>query len=356
MQEWYLLKTPSALGGFEDELLDEYDDSFSELLQSSFAEPLVLYKNDMSMSWDIRGIVENKVQDTKMQSLNRIVLLPIGTAKAGMYIEYKGRFWLIVNLMDDNHVYEKAVITICNYLLTWINDSGKVIQRWANITSAAQYNNGLAVSYYYTTRSDQLMICMSNDFEALTLETGKRFIIDKRCSLYEESTTVEELNNLHIKWVTYEITRLDNVTYNYHDSGYAEYLIVQDELHDNDGYFIIDGKGYWLCDYSPTVSDDEIPILLRWDIQKDSNQLIAGISGQRFYAQLYDNAGTKIENPTGFNWIVDCDFEDELRIETESNYIEIYADNKSIGKTFALTLSGEDYDSDLVEIQIVGMF
>lgn len=355
MQEWYLLKPPSGLGGFENELLSEYDDTFSELLESDFADLLILYQNDMSECWNIRGIVENKVQDTKMQSLNRMVLLPIGTAKTGMYIKYKERFWLIVNLMDDNNVYEKAVITYCNYLLTWINDSGKVIQRWANITSAAQYNNGLTVNYYYTTRSDQLMICMSNDFEALTLETGKRFIIDKRCSLYEESLDAEELNNLNIKWVTYEIARLDNVTFDYITSGYSEYLAVQDELHDNDGYYMIDDKGYWLCDYSPT-SDNKTPISLKWNIIKDSDKLIAGINGQKFYAELYDEDGNELSTVSNAHWTVDCNFKDALRIEAQSNYIEIYADNKYIGNTFTLTLFGENYSSDSVDIQIVGMF
>lgn len=355
MQEWYLLSQPSALGGFEDELLGEYGDSFSELLQSNIADQMILHKNDMSESWNIKGIVQSKIQDTKMQSLNRMVLLPIGTAKAGMYIEYKDRFWLIVNLMDDNHVYEKAIMTICNYKLSWVNQSGKIIQRWANITSAAQYNNGLDIGYNFVTRSDQLLIYMSDDFESLTLENGKRFIIDKRCSLYD-GLSAEEINKLNVKWITYELARIDNVTFNYHNSGYAEYLIVQDELHDNDGYFEIDGKGYWLCDYSPTKNNDKNTLLLSWNIAKTSDKLIANVNKQRFYAELFDAIGEKSENLSGLNWTIDCDFKDELRIETESNYIEIYADNALIGKSFTLTLSGNGYQSDSIEIGISGMF
>lgn len=354
MQEWYLLSQPSALGGFEDELLGEYGDSFDELLQSDIADQMILYKNDMSESWDIRGIVQSKIQDTKMQSLNRMVLLPIGTAKAGMYIEYKSRFWLIVNLMDDNHVYEKAIMTICNYQLSWVNQYGKIIQRWANITSAAQYNNGLDVGYNFVTRSDQLLIYMSDDFESLTLDNGKRFIIDKRCALYN-GLSADEINKLNIKWVTYELARIDNVTFNYHDSGYAEYLIVQDELHDNDGYFEIDGKGYWLCDYSPTKNDDKNTLLLCWNIAKNSDNLIANINGQRFFAELFDENGEKLEEISDFSWEIDCDFKDELRIKTESNYIEIFAENSLIGRTFTLTLSGNVYRSDSIEVRIVGM-
>lgn len=357
MQEWYLLTPPSALGGYEDELLNEYGDSFLELLQSDVANDLELFKNDMSESWTIRGIVQRTVQDTKNESLNRMVLLPIGTAKAGMYIKYKNRFWLIWNLMDDNHVYEKAIMIICNHLLTWENHSGDIIQRWANISSASQYNNGLAGNVNFTLRSDQLIIYLSDDFESLALESGKRFFADKRCELYEQRCTVEELANLDIKWITYELTRIDNVLFNYIDSGYAEYLIVQDELHSNDGYYIVDGKGYWLCDYSPTTNDDKSEILSQWKIKCESKNLLANITEQRFYAELYDENGKLVNEVSTFRWDIDCDFLNDLKITTDSNYIEIFADNSLIGKNFTLTLSGDNaYLSDSIQINIVGFF
>ena len=138
-KHWYLLESPTMLSGFESEALDEFaGEGFLEALHSGLGMDVELCNYDLSVCSPIRVIVQNNVANTKSNTLTRQVLAPIGTFKAGMYIKYKNRYWLIVGLVDDNMMYEKAVVVLCNYLATWLNGDGKIIRRWVSAASASQ--------------------------------------------------------------------------------------------------------------------------------------------------------------------------------------------------------------------------
>ena len=248
-KEWYLMTGDNLLSGVEDEAFDDFGaSSFLEALQTNIASDVELCNYDLSICTPMRAIVQNNTADTKSNTMMRQVLFPIGSSKAGMYVKYKGRYWLIVGLVDDNKVYEKAVVALCNYLISWVNPQGKIVQRWVSASSASQYNNGETSTQYYFVRSDQLMVLTPDDDECLLLNSGQRFIIDRRCSVYEKKYTAAELQSARNPLTVYKITRVDSVLFDYQDSGHSEFMAYQDEQHEADGYYIIDGKGYWLCD------------------------------------------------------------------------------------------------------------
>lgn len=110
--EWYLINPPYSLtSGFESDALNDYgQDGLREVLESDVADDVELYNYDLSECTKMRAIVENKTPDTKLQSLTRHIILPIGSCKAGMYVKYKNKFWLIVGNVDDDKISEKGVI------------------------------------------------------------------------------------------------------------------------------------------------------------------------------------------------------------------------------------------------------
>lgn len=349
-KEWYLLKSPhSQLSGFESDAVDDFaTEGFLELLDSDISVSVNLYNCDLTIHKTIKVIVQNNTQDTKLKTMSRMVLLPIGSCKAGMYIEYKERFWLIVGLVDNNTIYEKAIMVLCNYLLTWLNDKGVINQRWVNITSASQYNNGETDARMYFIRSDQLLILAPYDDESLLLHTGMRFIIDRRCKLYEKRIDINQKKCIGNPVITYKLTRVDSVLYDYQDSGHFEFLATQDEQHENDGYYIINGKGYWLCD-TPNI-DNKVPILLS-KIECDSFEIYNGIDEGVFKAVFFDENGKEIE--TDYKWNIDCDFIEQLNIKYKDNSIFISVDNvKLINKSFGLTLSAEGYKDISIRVTI----
>lgn len=345
-------KPYNQISGYEDETLELGEDGFYELLETNVAVPVEICNYDLSECRPMKAIIQNRLQDTKLQSLSRTMLTPIGTCEAGMYVKYKERYWLITGLVDDNGVYEKSILSLCNHLLSWVNEKGEIIQRWSNIVSASQYNNGESnMLQLYFVRSDQLLILMPNDNESIFVTHGKRFVIDKRCSVYEKSFASDTVKDTSKEIITYQVTRKDSVLYDYNDSGCMQFLMTQDEQRVSDGYYVVDGKGYWLCD-SPIMDKNT---LLSCSIECDDNVIYNGLEAGIFKAVFYNKSGNEDTTiiPT---WDIKCDFIDKLNVTYDENYISIFVnDSKLINKSFELSLNANGYDKVSVEIYIRGL-
>lgn len=350
-QEWYLLNSPHSLvSGFEDEALS--NEGFMEMLDSDMAYDVELWSSDMSTCTPIRALIQNRIQDTKLKTMKRFALVPIGTCVAGQYIKYKDRFWLIENLVDDNQIYEKAILTICNWLMTWINASGKIIQRWAHIDSASQYNNGETDKKFYFIRSDQLMVYLPDDPESLMLDSGKRFIIDKRCRLYEKDIDEGTVKLVGKPLTIYDVTRRDSVLDDYQGSGLSGLLVTQTEQSADDGYYVVDGKGYWLAEAlgeNTQGSSTEGNKICKIDFETD--EVLIDIEPSLFMAKFYDGDGNEVAATP--EWSIDCDFVSDLNIERTDNSILISTECDDLrNKDFALTLSSDGYDPASITVHI----
>ena len=354
-KDWYLLESKhDQLSGYEsDALYDFAEDGFEEILDSAIAIPVEIYNYDLSECKSMKAVMQNNVQDTKLKTLTRQMLVPIGTCHAGMYVKYKNRFWIITGLVDDNTMYEKAVLSLCNWLLTWINDKGKIIQRWANVTSASQYNNGETGMQYYFVRSDQLMVIIPDDDESLLIPDSKRFIIDRRCDIYEKSIPNDIIKDLSHQVSSYQLTRADSVLYNYISDGHMSFIATQDEQHDNDGYYVIDGMGYWLCE-PPAIPIDKTDIL-SCEIKYGDNIIYNGVEPTVFVASFTDSNGNPINVEP--QWEIKCDFLSDLNIVKIDNTIGISTNNsKLINKSFELFLSAEGYKPKQLTVYIRAFF
>lgn len=348
-QSWYLLATPhDQVSGYESEGFDDFaQEGFLEALDSSIGVEVELYNYDLSVQSTIRAVVDGKLQETKLNAMTRRILTPIGTVKAGMYVKYKNRFWIIVGITDDNGVYEKSVMMICTHLLTWLNSNGEVVQRWAYIESASQYNNGEYSTKYYTYRTDQLLIIIPDDEESIMLSNTNRFVIDKRCEIYEKNILDDVDFDFSNPVITYRLTRSDSVLYNYQDSGHFEFLAYQDEQHEKDGYYRINGKGYWLCESNTEIKED----IGRLEIECDEPIVYCGLDATIFTAKFYDNEGNDV-NITPV-WKIDSDFMSLLSIEYVEDSIMISTNSRSlIGKKFTIILSGDGYNDLSLEVMI----
>ena len=133
--EWYLLKSPyDQLSGYESEALNDFGaEGFLEALDSDVALDVELYNYDLSECTKLRAIFNNRLTDTKLKTLVRHLLVPVGTCHAGMYAKVKGRFWIITGIVDDNGIYEKAILQICNYH----RKDGRILYPRHNITTVS---------------------------------------------------------------------------------------------------------------------------------------------------------------------------------------------------------------------------
>lgn len=355
-KEWYLLNSPyDQVSGYENEGLNDFgQEGFLEALETEIASDVDICNYDLSEVTHTRVIIQGRTQDTKLNSITRQMLAPIGTCKAGMYVKYKDIYWLIVGFVDDNSVmYEKAVLSLCNWKLSWLNAKGKVIQRWVSIISASQYNNGETGMQFYFVRSDQLLISLPDDDESLLIPDGCRFVIDKRCKIYEKDFNDSVIENTSNALATYQLTRSDTVLYDFGDNGHMEFIATQDEQHENDGYYRIDDVGYWLCD-KPDIKNDKKQVLSS-SIQYESDEIFIGIEPGIFTAEFIDVDGNVVSITP--HWTVNCDFVDKLEIIEANNSISISAnDNKLINKSFELLLDGDGYTTTSLTITIRAFF
>lgn len=338
-QSWYLLTSPhSSISGFENE---DFETSFLETLDEVGID-VELYNYDLSECTQTKAIIQNRVQDTKLQSFNRHLLVPIGTCKAGMYVKYENRYWIITSNIDNNGVYEKAIMTICNWKLEWIGQNGEIVERWCYITSASQYNNGETGMKFYFVRSDQLYITIPDDDESLLISDRQRFVIDKKCRLYERSFDGVDINTSKLL-STYMLTRSDNVLYDYQGEGVVCFIATQDEQRENDGFYRVDGVGHWLCDIPIVKAAQE---LNKCNIEYDSTVIYNSIEEAVFTANFGDESVVP-------QWNIVCDFVEDLDIVEADNAISISVDDPALNnKSFDLTLTGDGYNTDTLTITI----
>lgn len=353
-KEWYLMNDKLSSGYDDGEFLDYTADGFDASLGSDIGRTVELYNYDLSEKKIVRVILEGSVSDSQYASTQRRALFPIGSCHAGMYMKYKNRYWIIFGLVDDNGVYEKAVLHLCNYKLCWKNSDGKIIERWCYIESAAQYNNGETRNNYFILRTDQLMVYMPDDDETLMLSNGCRFIIDKRCRVYEKDFQCGNMPQIETSYSlsTYELTRADSILFNYLDSGCFAFIASQDEKHPNDGYYRIGNNGYWLCDGSSDIIDVFKSKSLACDIIADELCIYSGLDAGIFTACFYDKSGNVVNIVTP-KWTIQYDHADKLHVEYIGNSISISVDDDAlINDSFELLLNGEGYTTAKETISI----
>ena len=335
MKEWYLLTSntrPNSIGGYENDAFVDYkDDAFQEALQTDIAVSVTLYNYDLSESKSIRCIIQGNIADTQLKSMERTVLVPIGTLKAGMYIFFENRYWLVTGYPGSNKIYEKATVILCQYKLRWQDDNGKVIERWANFTSASKYDTGHSGNQTIMLTSNNFTIWIPEDDDSATLDTRRVFI---------DRDTIRPTK-------VFEITRSDDVLYLFGEEhgGILSFIADKDELN-----LEVDRPDLGLCDYKePTPlppEPDETTDLLAVIIGKSN--LINGFS--RTYSVEFRDSNGDIKQEVDFTWNVESDFDVQQTIN--GNQIELSVDDESlIGSSFVL--QALVYDKVLSEFEIM---
>lgn len=342
MQEWMLMGIkPVYNSGFEqDEFSAHATDSFLEILDTSpVVDHVILYNHNMSESKNLDCVIQGNVSDSKLKSLERTILCPIGTLKAGMYVFFENSYWLVNGRPGTNKIYEKATLTLCTYLLKWQNTAGNILERWISIATSSKYGIGESSSKVIVTSENNYIIQIPYDEETINLE-GKRVFIDKR--------------NLPEK--VFKITRDDDVLYDFGDNygSILNFICDKTELNKE-----TDNRELRICDYfSPTTSPDPT-------LPNETANLFANISGntnlkvgfpRSYLVNFTDKDGAAVED-VDFEWNVESDFVDKISQTISGNTIKLQVDDDSlIGSHFLLCVLVEGEKMGDMEITVVEGF
>lgn len=346
---WYLLNTKDLLGGCESSL-SGYD-GFSEALQTDIAVNVDLLNYDLTWKRSMRVIVQGNFPDNESSSRQRQILTVPGVCKAGMYIYYKEKYWLIVGLVSGNQIYEKAIVQLCNFKLTWIDENRNIAQRWVSIEPLSQKTESETGNDYYDVKNEGMYMLLPDDEISMQTKEGTRFIIDKRCSIYEKEIKPESTYPIIRPINVYKLKKIETIQRNYGNSGVIAFVAIQDETQDTDGCYLIANQKYWLCNY-----DESNPPIISYpnsaEILCDSPVLYTGIDPLICTAKFFDESGNSI-NYSNYTWEIICDFQNRLELSYLDNSISIYTDDPSlIGKDFYLVLKSSDFTDAEIKIEI----
>ena len=346
MKEWYLIKQPSVTsGGFENEVFNDYrEDAINEFLNTELAKTVILHNYDLSESTEIRCIIQGNSADTQLKSMERVGLFVRGTVKAGMYIFYENRYWLITGYPSYNGIYEKAVMQLCQYKLRWQNTKGEIIERFGNFSSSSKYDMGETGNSTITLTSDNLMILLPNDDESLDLD-GKRVFIDKR-----------KVNPTKV----YKITRTDSVLYDFGEEhgGILSFIADKTELNTT-----TDRQDLRLCDYIEISDEDTTPTPppenpdemtdLRVVISGNKN-LKVGFS-RTYTATITDSDDNSVEWDDTYSWNVVSDF--EVGQEIDDNTIKLLVEDEDcVDSLILLSVNKDGQTVAELEVTVVEAF
>jgi len=341
MKEWYLIgnKTkPNVLGGYENQsFLDYKEDAFAEALETDVATTVLLYNHDLSHFIEIRGIFEGNVADTSLKSMERCILVPIGTLQSGDYIFFEDEYWIIDGRPGNNKLYEKAVLKECQYKLKWQKSDGTIIERWSNLTSASKYDIGESGNSTIVLSSNNFTILIPHDEDGMTID-GKRVFID--------SSSVPKK--------VFKITRDDDVLFLHGSHGGTLSLIAdKTELNTNK-----DNQELGICDYidpssplPPTPSKPDETTDLRCVITGNTN-LKNGY--RRTYTVTFTDAdGNSVDwQNVNYQWNVQSDFDVKQTISDNKITVSVNDENL-IGGCFLVQIVVEATALSEIKVNIV---
>lgn len=238
-KSWYLMTRPLFNSGLEKEEFENYSqDGFSELLESFISSDIEVYNQNIILLQSLKAIVQNVTADAESSSFIRQILIPIGNLKTGYYVKYNGSFWLIKDIVDNNGVYEKAIMFFCNYKINFISDiSGEVVSYPVHMKNATQYNSGETAREQETIGSSKFLIFIPYNQETIKIDHGKRFLIDKN----------------HDDPTAFEITQVDTISHNFDD----DFAVVRWTLVESQFNPKTDNKELMIADYYKIENDNE---------------------------------------------------------------------------------------------------
>ena len=343
MKEWYLnCPSPNITSGYENDALSEYaQDNFTDVLETTFSDTALLFNYSLSESKEIKCVIQGNIANTQLKSMERTILVPIGTLHSGDYIFFEDEYWIVDGRPGNNKSYEKATLKECQYKLRWQKDDGTIIERWANLTSSSKYDVGENGNNTIILSSNNYLIITPNDKDSMTLD-GKRVFID----LSDVPTKV------------FKITRNDDVLYNHHTHGGTLNLIAdKTELNKEK-----DNQELWLCDYIDTSNPSTPPTPPSEPSTPDETEdLYATISGtsnlrigvtRTYTATLSDKDGNAVQwDDTKYGWNVASDF-DVKQTVTENKISLTVEDEDFIESSFILSVIKLGDSSVIAEIEI----
>lgn len=212
MDTWELYHGIRLAGGADKREMQSIllKESITRRLLDSPSGKLVLINGEEQ----VVSISHTEAMDTK-----KIFALPGEHLYHGGIVDFADGKWLITEIDPDNEIYERGLMTQCNHLLKWINDDGKIIEKWCIVEDGTKYLIGEKRTQDYSIGEARIAVTIGKDEDTVLLSRGKRFLID------DEDTPVP---------TAYEITKANRLYSNYNGHGVFRFILTETPIQDAD--------------------------------------------------------------------------------------------------------------------------
>lgn len=157
-------------------------------------------------------------QKTK-PDVKRICALPGEKLAHGGIVDFANGKWLITEVDSNDEVYAVGEMQRCNYLLKWINQCGKIIEKWCIVEDGTKYLIGEKTKEVITIGDARIAVTVGKDPDTNMLKRGMRFLIDDM-----DSDDV----------LAYQITKPNKLFNVYNGEGIFRFILNEVNLTDND--------------------------------------------------------------------------------------------------------------------------
>lgn len=314
MKSWYMTNyTPNVTGGFESDAISEYAESnFTDILEVAYSDTVLLYSEDISTYKQIQCVIQGNTADTQLKSMERTLLVPINTVKAGMYVYFENSFWIIDGRPGNNKSYEKATLKLCQYMLNWQTSDGKLHSRPVSATSASKYDVGLENNKTITLPSNNYCVLIGYDEDSIQLDYQRVFIDRAKAN----PTKV------------FKLTRDDDILCDFGDKGsILSFIVDRDEFNPER-----DNQEFRICDYkpidnpvipTPTPDPTPTPEPSGYTVVFSGSKTLRIGRAKKWTATVLDSNGNNVD----FTWNIVSDIDVESTISNESVELNVVDEN-----------------------------
>lgn len=206
--------------------------------------------------------------------------------KSGTYIEIENIFgemdtWLMMDISDDL-LFPLHPIKKCTRLLSWKNESGKIISRWMAFDDTYKLYDGVRTYDNFTILPDSTMtIFLPFDEETIKLRFDSRFLIDAE-GITEEPEAWKVVNRN-------AVSRVEN------GHGIIMLTLGRDQYNhetDNPELMIAD---FYKDALKPDKPQPAINVDSAVFTYKGQPKIVAGSPAKSFGMEFYDKDGNKLE-------------------------------------------------------------
>lgn len=277
----------------------------------------------------IRLFNRKKSNDEITMKFQSFVNINVGNI---LYDKNNNNFWICTESFDIDEIHYQGKLTYCNWILKWQNEIGNILEYPCYVLNNTQRTDGEKFSNNMVVGSTQKLITLPCDNNTLSLNTSKRFYLDKRIK----------------NPTSYILTQNDTVSGNWGEIGLVKIVVKECEEDSS-----TDRPDLGLCDYID-INNSTLYINTENDITStivyDTNVIKSGGNSQTFIGKFIDKDNNDILDFIP-KWDIICEFKNELEINEDGNKLTISIDNDNyIDEDLKIVFSDENdnYSSTLI--------